>query len=337
MRTRVVWWWLFLMGCSGATPPEPSPIGKADPPEQTSAVPEATATAKAASPPVVASAEPRPVPAFGMRRADAEKYVLGLINRDRAANGLPPVAWNETAAAAGRRQAADLAAHGVTAHFGTDGSVPEERYTEAGGGAMVMENAGCLADAVTREIDPDPIYRPERLEKIEQAFMGEVPPRDGHRQNILSRRHNAVGVGLAQPKGLDVPCLVEEFIDDYGEYASLPKKAKLGAKLRIEGKLRAPAQIAGVGFSRAEPRRPMSAAEIKKTHGYPIPSPYIMFFPAGFSTKIVLNADKANNTFWIEAPIGEGNRPGLYGVSVWGTFPGSKELVIVSLRTVEVQ
>jgi len=271
-----------------------------------------------------------------MRRAEAEKYVLALINRDREAEGLPKVAWDEIAAAAGRGHAADLAAHGVTAHFGTDGSVPEKRYTEAGGAGMVMENAGCFADAVPRELDPDPIYHPERLEKIEQSFMAEVPPHDGHRQNILTRRHNAVGVGLAQPKGIDIPCLVEELLDDYGDYAPLPKKAKIGAKIRIEGKLRAPAHIAGVGFSRADRRGPMSPAELQKTHGYPIPSPYIMFFPAGFQTTIVLDVDKAKNSFSIEAPLGEGNKPGLYGVSVWGTFPGSKDLVIVSLRTVEV-
>src|SRR5262245_4055598 len=101
MRTSVVWCGLFVIGCSGATPPEPSPAGKADPPKVASAVPEAPVTAaptqagSQASPrpattgapaatPVAASA---PAPGGGMRRAEAEKYVLGLINRDRAAHG----------------------------------------------------------------------------------------------------------------------------------------------------------------------------------------------------------------------------------------------------------
>ncbi len=67
-----------------------------------------------------------------------------------------------------------------------------------------------------------------------------------------------------------------------------------------------------------------------------IPSPYDVFFPAGFKTKIPLKVDKAKNSFVIEVPLDEGKRPGLYGVSVWATFPRSKDLVMVSLRTVDV-
>src|SRR5262245_41316651 len=123
MRTSVVWWALVMIGCTGAKPPDPAPPGTADPPPQASALPDATATASAvaASPPGSASASAPPAaPADGLRRAEAEKYVLALINRDRAASGLPQVVWDDTAAVAGRRQAADLAAHGVTGHFGTD-------------------------------------------------------------------------------------------------------------------------------------------------------------------------------------------------------------------------
>src|SRR5262245_58824547 len=102
-------------------------------------------------PPV--DAPPMAAPAGPMARQEAERYILSLINQDRKAAWLNAVVWDETAAEAGRRHASDMAAHGFTAHLGTDGSVPEQRYTEAGGQDLSMENAGCFADGKTRALD----------------------------------------------------------------------------------------------------------------------------------------------------------------------------------------
>jgi uncharacterized protein YkwD len=353
MRTKVAGLGVLslMIGCGGAgqrsaepqegaAPREPSAGAptkeEAEAPPMAKEAPAAPAEAAAKASPPAGTSGPVHPPGGGMKQKEAEQYVLTLINRDRAAQGLPKVVWDETAAAAGRRHAADLAAHGVTAHLGTDGSVPEQRYTEAGGGDMVMENAGCFADGIARELDPDPVFTKEGLARIEQAFMNEVPPSDGHRRNILNRSHTGVGVGFAQPRGIDVPCMVQEFIDGYGDYAPLPKKAKLGAQIHIEGKVRAPVMVAGVGLSRLPPRQPMKAAELSRTHAYAIPAPYAVFFPEGFKTKIPLKVDKADGKFSIDLPLNDGQKPGLYGVSVWATFPGSKELVMVSLRTIAV-
>jgi uncharacterized protein YkwD len=344
----------LMIGCAGAGQPTSTPQESAEPRDSVAEAPVTAAKApttrakgtKAAAPaqtsakaaaPAVGKSGPAAGPQGGMKRKEAEQYVLELINRDRAANGLPKVVWDETAAAAGRRHVADMAAHGVTAHLGTDGSVPEQRYTDVGGADMVMENVGCFADTEARELEPEPLYRAEGLSRIEQAFMNEVPPNDGHRRNILTRSHNAVGIGLGQPKGLDLPCMVQEFVDDYGDYAALPKKGKVGASIRVEGQLRAPASIAGVGVSRMDRRRPIKPADLIRTHGYAIPAPFAVFFPEGFKTKIPLKVDKAQNKFFIDAPLTDGKRPGLYGVSVWATFPGSKDLVMVSLRTIDVE
>ncbi|HYP87234.1 MAG TPA: CAP domain-containing protein, partial [Polyangiaceae bacterium] len=83
-------------------------------------------------------AVPRPAgPAPGDQ---ASRYMLTLINRDRAAAGLEPVELDPVATVGAERHARDMAKHGFTAHWGTDGSVPEQRYTEAGGTDMVQEN-----------------------------------------------------------------------------------------------------------------------------------------------------------------------------------------------------
>ncbi|MGK4004294.1 CAP domain-containing protein [Sorangium sp. So ce1036] len=275
-------------------------------------------------------------PAKGRRmtRAEAARYVLDLVNRDRAAHALPPVAWDETAARAGRRHAEDMVRVGFTGHWGSDGSVPEERYTTAGGDGFVMENAGCFADGVPRELDPDPRFSAESLERVHRAFMNEKPPADGHRRNVLTASHTSLGVGLAKAKGLDIACMAQEFVDEYGTYQPLPRRARVGEVIRVAGELRPPAKIAGVGISRIEHGAPIKAERLLRMGGYAIPQPHATFFPKGYKTPIPLEVN--GNRFSIQVPLDDKGRGGRYGVSVWATFPGSNELKMVSLRTVDV-
>src|SRR5262249_7626837 len=77
--------------------------------------------------------EPFVRPPQAMPREEARRFVLALINRDRKAQGLTALSWDETASLAGQRHADDMATHGFTAHVGTDGSLPEQRYTDVGG------------------------------------------------------------------------------------------------------------------------------------------------------------------------------------------------------------
>src|SRR6185312_7929601 len=167
-----------------------------------------------------------------------------------------------------------------------------------------------------------------------KAFMDEVPPHDGHRRNILTASHNAVGIGLARPKEADVPCVVEEFVDDYGTFEALPAKAKPGQVIAVVGAMRAPATIAGVGLGRIDLPRPKKAAELGP-RGYPIPAPYQMYWPAGFVTPIVLETDPDRRSFRIQVPLKA--QPGLYEVSVWAKLPEVKDPAMVSLRTIEVR
>jgi uncharacterized protein YkwD len=266
---------------------------------------------------------------------EAERYVLALVNRDRKLHDLPPVTWDETAARAGRAHARDMAAHGYTAHLGTDGSVPEQRYTRAGGQGMSMENAGCLADGKARPLDPNPRYLPAELERIQKAFMDEVPPGDGHRRNILTVWHTSLGIGLAQTQGLDIPCMAQEFVDAYGTYDELPKTAKLGSRLRVAGKVHPPAKIAGIGVARIASPKPMTADALNRTSSYAIPKPYATYFPRGFKTPIPLDVDERG--FRIEVPLSDRGQAGLYEISVWAELPHTKNLVMISLRTVEVR
>ncbi|MRG97955.1 CAP domain-containing protein [Polyangium spumosum] len=274
-----------------------------------------------------------------LRRVDAERYMLELINQDREAHGLPALPWDEAAARAARRQAEDMAARGFTAHWGSDGSVPEQRYTEAGGEDVAFENVGCFVDASASPLALDAPYMAEGLDRFQRAFMDELPPHDGHRRNILSRFHTAVGVGVAQVEGSRIPCVAQEFVDDWGTYEKLPREVAVGDFVDIAGELRAPAELAIVGIARIDRPAPRSAKDLNKTGDYLVPEPYEAYLPRRLKTPFprprgVLSL--LGSTFSLGTYLGDEDKPGLYEIGIWARFPGTDEERLVSLRTIAV-
>jgi hypothetical protein len=271
--------------------------------------------------------------------AAARRYMLELINRDRASEGLAPVALDEgPASRAGQGHAEDMARNGYLGHWGTDGSVPEQRFTEAGGSDLAVENASCFTDEKTRKLDRDPTIDSKNVEIAEDLFFHETPPHDGHRRNILKPWHKRVGIGLAQPMAtateIPVPCFAQEFVDAYGTYASLPRAMHVGDVLHVDGTIEAPAVFAGVGLARVDAPSPLSTSELNRRRTYPIPAPYQMYWPPGFQTPIPVRV--AGARFSIDLPVGDRGKPGMYELSVWASVPGANERVMVSLRTILV-
>jgi uncharacterized protein YkwD len=272
--------------------------------------------------------------------AAARAYMVKLINRDRASVGLPPVVLDEGAPTrAGQSHAEDMATRGYLGHWGADGSVPEQRFTEAGGTDMVLENASCYTDEHARKLDAAPRIDPRNIEQAEDMFFHETPPHDGHRKNILKSWHKSVGIGIAQPVAtpteIPVPCFAQEFVDPYGTYVPAPRKARLGEVLHVGGTLTAPAVFAGVGLARTDAPKPIAVDELNRRRSYPVPAPYQMYWPPGFQTPIPVTV--TGSRFAIDLPLSDGSKPGLYELSVWATVPGSSEFVMVSLRTIQVR
>ncbi|HVY28532.1 MAG TPA: CAP domain-containing protein [Polyangiaceae bacterium] len=278
---------------------------------------------------------PTPRPSAPAATDEAIGYLLTLINRDRAAAGLEPVALDPTAAIGAERHARDMAEHGYTAHWGSDGSVPEQRYTEAGGTDLVQENVACLFDGVPRELDPNPHYDPALLEQLEKMFMDEVPPNDGHRKNILKPGHQRVGIGLAQPAAVNQPCLSQEFVDDWGDYDELPKQASRSVSLHVAGTVHEPLRFGGIGVARIDLPAPKSAKDLNQTSVYRIPEPETLYFPPGFKTPKPVKVE--GQAFSIDIGLGPKSRAGRYEVSIWGKEQGKNELFMVSLRTIVVK
>jgi uncharacterized protein YkwD len=289
----------------------------------------------------VAAAPPAPLtPSGKLTIADARAYMLKLINRDRASQGLPPVVLEAgSAQRSGQGHAEDMAKNGYLGHWGSDGSVPEQRYTEAGGSDMVLENASCFTDEKKRTLDGAPIIDPRNVEQTEDMFFHEVPPHDGHRKNILKPWHKSVGIGIAQPIAtsveIPVPCFSQEFVDDYGSYAAVPPRVHVGDTLHVEGTVAAPATFAGVGLARVDAPKPIPVSELNKRRSYPVPTPYQMYWPPGFQTPIPVKV--TGNKFSIDVPVSDGGRSGLYELSIWANVPGTSDLSMVSLRTLQAR
>jgi uncharacterized protein YkwD len=307
--------------------PRPSPTG--------------FAAAEPAKAPATVPGGPTAEPAGGkLSAADARRYMVKLINRDRASMGLAPVELDEGPAShAGQAHAEDMARNGYLGHWGTDGSVPEQRFTEAGGADMVLENASCFTDEQPRTLDRVARIDPKNVEQAEDMFFHEQPPHDGHRKNILKPYHRRVGIGVAQPIAtateIPVPCFAQEFVDPYGAYGAVPRRMHPGDLLHVEGSVASPATFAGVGLARVEAPKPLGVAELNRRRSYPVPPPYQMYWPPGYQTPIPVKV--TGKAFAIDVPVSDGGKPGMYELSVWATVPGSPDLAMVSLRTIQVR
>jgi hypothetical protein len=233
---------------------------------------------------------------------------------------------------------------GYLGHWGSDGSVPEQRYTEAGGADMVLENALCFVDEAKRGIDPEPRIAAEQVERAESLFFDETPPNDGHRRNILKPLHKRVGIGVAQSAAtaaeLAVPCFAQEFIDAYGTFATLPRRAKVGARVRVEGTLSGQAVPTGVGIARVALPQPIGVSELNRRRSYQVPQPYQLYWGPGFVAKgpgPPLVVAITGQTLAIEVPLWQDGQRGLYEISVWAKIPPGREQTLVSLRTIIVE
>jgi uncharacterized protein YkwD len=325
---------VLVVACGPPPEPQPPPTLKPPPPIAVAAPAEAVAPAGAVDVARGAGAKRR------LTLPEARRYMVQLINRDRASMGLAPVELDEgPPTKGGQAHAEDMAKNGYLGHWGTDGSVPEQRYTEAGGADMVLENASCFTDEQRRTLDPRALVDAKNVEQAEDMFFHETPPNDGHRKNILKAWHKRVGIGVAQPVAtpteIPVPCFAQEFVDPYGTYAAVPASMRVGDTLRVEGSIAAPATFAGVGLARVDGPKPVTVSELNRRRSYPVPAPYQMYWPPGFQTPIPVQV--SGSRFSVSLPLSDGGKTGMYELSVWATVPGTRDLTMVSLRTIQAR
>jgi uncharacterized protein YkwD len=175
-------------------PPSPTATQSPVVPTQAASAPTETALPQPPSPTAAATIQPSATskPAVAQSNqvvapdvAAAEQHTLDLINAQRAAQSLPPLARDETLMGIARARVADMVARHYTGHY--------DPVTGEGLGKALMRAAGYTSGFMAENWYGHPQGPAEAVEVAMNWFMGDPP----HADNILSPNFVGVGVGLA--------------------------------------------------------------------------------------------------------------------------------------------
>lgn len=112
-----------------------------------------------------------------------EKQAFALINEQRAASGLEPLAWSDEAAKIARVHSQNMANHNFFSHAGLDGS-------------LVSDRADALGVNKWRAIGENIAYNQGFENPVEFAVERWMKSQK-HRDNLLSSRWKESGIGIA--------------------------------------------------------------------------------------------------------------------------------------------
>ena len=121
------------------------------------------------------------------------ELALGLVNRDRADHGLPPVVLGTNPSA--QLHAEDMLEHNYLGHWWVDGRKPYMVYTQTGGTSYASENVAstwCEDDSGCVFSSPAAM-----ITRHQWGMMYDDAHADwGHRDNILEESHRAMNIGV---------------------------------------------------------------------------------------------------------------------------------------------
>ncbi len=159
---------------------------------------------------------PTPTPAAPkLRQLEGKRYMLELINAERAHAGLNPVALGDNIAA--QLHAETALANCFASHWGLDGLKPYMRYSLAGGYQSNGENGHGRAYCLSAS---DGYAAAGSLNtRVDQAIAGWMNSA-GHRRNLLGPWHKQVNIGIAYDRYNTV--MYQHFAGDYVAYDRLP-------------------------------------------------------------------------------------------------------------------
>lgn len=251
------------------------------------------------------------IPAAGSRPEDPVKAVVfDRINSDRAAAGLPPVAWDGAASRVADAFCAQQVREGTRGHFLMDGIPPYGRTSFAGVFGIQSENS--VSWITSRQSFSEPIL--ELALAGHQEMMAEKPPGDGHRRTILDPEATHVGVGYATLRGRFQ--MAQEFLTRGLERLTIVRRDASRPVLRFEGMPSAKWRLQFVTIARESPPAPLTREEASARTSYSYPRPTLAYTPEGATMVRVSDTDtqdririgrKGDFTF-LFAP----DRPGLY-------------------------
>jgi uncharacterized protein YkwD len=217
-----------------------------------------------------------------------KKAVFARINADRAAEGLPPVAWDAAASRVADLYTAAQVREDVRGHFLLDGIPPYARTALAGVFGLGAENS--VAWTTTGSTFQDaPIHL---AVEGEAAMIEEKPPNDGHRLTILDPNVTHVGVGWAQ--GGSRFRMAEEFMTRRLAELTLERVATEPTTVLFRGRPAAGEHLHFVTFARETAPRPITRAEANSRTRYIYPEARLAYVPEGLPSLRVIGATTDN-------------------------------------------
>jgi uncharacterized protein YkwD len=223
-------------------------------------------------------------PAAAAPEDPVKKGVFERINSDRAAQGLPPVAWDDAASRVADVFTAEQVHEGTRGHFLQDGLPPYARTGLAGVFGMGAEN---LASWTTTG---QSFNQPALALALggEGSMMAEKPPDDGHRLTILDPDATHVGVGWAQGGGQFR--MAEEFQTRRLAELTLERVAEDPITVLLRGRTVAGQRLMFVTFASASTPRRLTRGEANAHTRYTYPEARLAFVPEGMKSLHIVGA-----------------------------------------------
>lgn len=138
--------------------------------------------------------------------AAVRRDLVSDLNAYRRRFGEAPLGIDTIAQRAAQIQSDDMAAIGMLRHSDQFGRFPMTRYEVLGGDPRWYgENVGYFGSRTEDYSNLRTVVM-----HLNAIMMAERPPDDGHRENILSRRFEAVGIGISL--GPDGVFVAEDFV-----------------------------------------------------------------------------------------------------------------------------
>lgn len=154
---------------------------------------------------------------------------LKIINNSRKRYGSKPVKLDILASRVANRMSREAAENNFAGHWNLAGEKPYHRYGLAGGYDHVTENA--YAEWSSQDYNNTPQTISTMMKNGHETFMKEKAPNDGHKQAVIGKEHNFVGIGY-HLTGKQFR-YYEEFIDRYLEFENIPSDVKPGNQTSI--------------------------------------------------------------------------------------------------------
>jgi len=200
--------------------------------------------------------------------------LFARINRDRREHRLPPVRWDERAAAVARRTTRRQVEERTNGHFLLDGFPPYARLAAGSVFGMGAENAAAFMSDSGRLHDTA-----ERLAlRAHDEMMKEASPHDSHRRAVLDAAATHVGIGWAMAGGEFRSGV--EFTSRGYERLSVRREPK-GASIEVDGESLPGLALRYATVAREHVPKPISRSEANGRDSYAYPAAQLMILPEG--------------------------------------------------------